>query len=49
MKKPKKQLAPKKSRAWFESKVAALKTALEKLPPDRQAQLEQDLQQEKKP
>ena len=38
---------PKKNRAWFESKVAALRTALEKLPAHRQQQLERELKQEK--
>ena len=40
---------PKKAalkRRWFESKVAALRTALEKLPPDRQQQLKRKLKQE---
>jgi hypothetical protein len=41
---------PKKAalkRRWFESKVAELGTALEKLPADRQQQLERELKQEK--
>jgi hypothetical protein len=45
--KPKKTAAPKKDRAWFESKVAALRTELEKLPAHRQKQLELELKQEK--
>jgi hypothetical protein len=44
--KPKKG-APKKNRAWFESKVAALGAALEKLPAGRQQQLGLELKQEK--
>lgn len=35
---------PKKDRAWFERKVAELKTALEKLPADRQAELKKELE-----
>jgi hypothetical protein len=42
-----KKKAPEKDQAWFESKVAELKTALEKLPADRQKQLERELKQEK--
>jgi hypothetical protein len=38
--------APKKDRAWFERKVAALKTELEKLPADRQEQLRRELEDE---
>lgn len=38
---------PKKDRAWFEQKVAELKTELEKLPVDRQEQLAKDLQAKK--
>lgn len=38
---------PEKDRAWFERKVAELKTALEKLPVDRQEQLAKDLEPEK--
>ena len=43
---PKKK-APEKYRAWFESRAAALRTALEKLPAQRQEQLGQELKQEK--
>jgi hypothetical protein len=42
--KPKKTAAPKKDRAWFERKVAELKTELEKLPADRQEQLKRELE-----
>jgi hypothetical protein len=35
--------AEKKDRAWFQRKVAALKTELEKLPTDRQEQLKREL------
>ena len=38
-----KKTAPKKDQAWFERKVAELKTELEKLPADRQEQLTKDL------
>jgi hypothetical protein len=38
---------PKKDRAWFELKVAELKTELEKLPADRQEQLKRELEEEK--
>jgi hypothetical protein len=37
--KVKTKAAPKRDRAWFERKVAELKTELEKLPADRQEQL----------
>jgi ribosome-interacting GTPase 1 len=36
----------KKDRAWFERKVAELKTELEKLPADRQEQLRRELEDE---
>jgi hypothetical protein len=36
---------PKKSRAWFERKVAELKTDLDKLPGDRQEQLNRELKE----
>jgi hypothetical protein len=39
--------APKKDRAWFERKVAELKTELEKLPADRQEQLRRELDESK--
>ncbi len=42
--KAKKKADPKQDRAWFERKVAELKTQLEKLPPDRQEQLAKDLE-----
>ena len=35
---------PRKDRAWFERKVAALKAELEKLPADRQAELKKELE-----
>ena len=35
---------PRKDRAWFERKVAALKAELEKLPADRQAKLKKELE-----
>lgn len=38
---------PKKDRAWFERKVAELKTELEQLPTERQEQLVKDLEAEK--
>jgi hypothetical protein len=44
--KPKKKAAPKKDRAWFERTVAELKTAIEKLPADRQEQLRRELEEE---
>ena len=44
--KAKKKAAPKKDRAWFERKVAELKTELEKLPADRQEQLKRELEDE---
>jgi len=42
--KAKKKTAPKKDQAWFERKVAELKTELEKLPADRQEQLKRELE-----
>ena len=36
----------RKDRAWFERKVAELKTELEKLPADRQEQLRRELEDE---
>lgn len=44
--KAKKKAPLKKDRAWFERKVAELKTELEKLPADRQEKLRQKLRQE---
>ena len=44
---PKKAAAPKKDRVWFERKVFELKAELEKLPADRQAQLELKFEQER--
>lgn len=41
-----KKTGPKKDRAGFERKVAELKTELEKLPADRQAQLRRELEDE---
>jgi hypothetical protein len=41
--KAKRNTVPNKDRAWFERKVAALKTELEKLPADRQEQLRREL------
>lgn len=38
-----KQRQRKKERAWFEQKVAELKTEIEKLPTDRKEQLAKDL------
>lgn len=38
---------PKPDRAWFEQKIAELGRALEKLPADRQEQLERKLEQER--
>jgi len=38
---------PKKDRAWFERRVAELKTELKKLPVDRQDQLRRELETEK--
>ena len=35
-----------KDRAWFERKVAELKTELQKLPADRQEQLKRELETE---
>ena len=46
--KAKKKTGPKKNRAWFERKVAELKTELDKLPADRQGQLRQKLENEGK-
>jgi hypothetical protein len=43
--KPKKATR-KKDQAWFEQKVAELKTELEKLPADRQEQLRRELERE---
>lgn len=43
--KTKKKAAPKKDRAWFERKVAELRTELEKLPADRQEQLRRELEE----
>ena len=43
--KAKKKAAPKKDRAWFERKVAELKTELEKLPAGRQEQLRRELEE----
>jgi hypothetical protein len=37
---------PEKDRAWFERKVAELKTELEKLPADRQEHLMRELEDE---
>ncbi|MGA2143987.1 MAG: hypothetical protein ABSH49_03380 [Bryobacteraceae bacterium] len=39
--------ALKKDQAWFERKVAELKTELGKLPADRQEQLRRELEEEK--
>ena len=41
-----KKTIPKKDRAWFDRKVAELKTELEKLPTDRQEQLKRELDKE---
>lgn len=38
---------PKQDQAWFERKVAELKTALEKLPADRQEELKRDLEEKR--
>jgi hypothetical protein len=38
-----KNTEPKKDRAWFERKVAELKTEVEKLPADRQDELRREL------
>ena len=38
--------APNRDRAWFERKVAELKTELDKLPAGRQQQLLKDLQKD---
>ena len=38
--------APKMDRAWFERKVAELRTELEKLPADRQEQLRREQETE---
>jgi hypothetical protein len=40
-----KKAEPKKDQAWFERKVAELKTELEKLPADRQEQLKRELEE----
>jgi hypothetical protein len=40
-----KKTAPKKDGAWFERKVAELKTELEKLPADRQEQLRHEIEE----
>jgi hypothetical protein len=45
--KAKKKAPPKKDRAWFERKVAELKTELEKLPADQQEQLRRELKDER--
>jgi hypothetical protein len=37
---------PKQNQAWFERKVAELKTALEKLPADRQEELKEELKRD---
>jgi hypothetical protein len=37
----------KPDQAWFEQKVAELKTALEKLPADRQEQLQRELERDR--
>ena len=42
-----KKTVPKKDGAWFERKVAELKTELEKLPTDRQEQLNRELDKER--
>ncbi len=47
--KAKKKAAPKKGRAWFERRVAELKTAAEKLPAARQEQLRRELEGEGDP
>jgi hypothetical protein len=41
-----KKAGPKRDRAWFERKVAELKTELEKLPAERQEQLKSELGRE---
>ena len=41
-----KKAEPKKDHAWFEQKVAELKTELEKLPADRLEQLHRELEDE---
>jgi hypothetical protein len=40
-----KRAEPKKDRAWFEQKVAELKTELEKLPEDRREQLKREMEE----
>ena len=40
-----KNAGPKKGRAWFERKVAELKTEMEKLPADRQEQLKREMEE----
>jgi len=47
--KAKKKAAPKKDGAWFRRKVAELKAEVDKLPADRQVQLERDLRGQKRP
>jgi hypothetical protein len=44
--KERKKSAPMSDRAWFERKVAELKTELEKLPAGRQEQLRRELEAE---
>jgi hypothetical protein len=44
-----KKAEPKKDPAWFEQKVAELKTELQKLPKDRQEQLKRELEVEGPP
>jgi hypothetical protein len=39
---------PKRDQAWFERKVAELKTELERLPADRQEQLRRELEEEER-
>jgi ubiquinone biosynthesis protein UbiJ len=43
--KTKRKVPPEKDRAWFERKVAELKTELEKLPKDRQEQLKREMEE----
>jgi hypothetical protein len=38
---------PKQDRAWFERQVAELKARLEKLPADRQEELQRQLEEER--
>jgi len=42
--KVKRTVPSKEDRAWFERKVAELKTDLEKLPEDRQEQLKREME-----